>query len=162
MDHSINLMPMKTLLLRLLPILALALFPLRAVDEPRLAALRAADDERVAATVAGDRSRLMAVFSDDLHYAHSSGVVDTKPSYLDALATGRLKYLAWDYQERSFTFPAPGIALMTGRTRIKVAKAGGEMEMQLSLLGIWREENGRWRLLAWQSGKVPEPPPAGK
>ncbi len=153
---------MKNFLLRLLPILALALVPLRAADEPRLVALRIADDERVAATVAGDGQRLTAIFSDDLRYAHSSGAVDTKASYIDALATGRTKYVAWEYAERDFSFPAPGLALMTGRTRIKVAKAEGTTEMLLSFLGVWREEKGQRRFLAWQSGKLPEPAAAGK
>ncbi len=153
---------MHTLLLRVLTVWALALIPLRATDEARLTTLRAADDERVAATLAGDRTRLMAVLSNDLRYAHSSGVVDTKASYLEALASGRLKYVAWDYQERNFTFPAPGIALMSGRNRIKVAKGDGVLEIPLSFLGVWREEQGRWRFLAWQSGKLPEPAGAGK
>ena len=153
---------MKNSLLRLIPILALAHIPLRAADEARLTTLRAADDERVAATVAGDRTRLGAIFSDDLRYAHSSGAVDSKASYIDALASGRTKYVLWDYEERSFSFPVPGIALMTGRTRIKVAKAEGTTEMLLSFLGVWREEKGQWRFLAWQSGKLPEPAAAGK
>ncbi len=127
---------------------------LRADDE-RLAKLRAADDERVAAVVAGDRARLTAIFSDDLRYAHSTGAVDDKASYTDALATGRTKYLTWDYEERNFTFPTPGIALMTGRAHMKIAKAEGTMEVTLSFLGVWREENGQWRFLAWQSCKLP-------
>ena len=156
-EHS-----MKNTLLRLLPILALALVPLRAADEPQLAALRAADDERVAATLAADRPRLAAIFADDLRYAHSSGAVDTKTTYIEALTSGRTKYVLWDYQERNFSFPAPGIALMTGRTRIKITKADGATEMLLSYLGVWREEKGQWRFVAWQSGKLPEPVPAGK
>ena len=155
---------MKHILLRLLPIIALAiaLAPLRATDEPRLTALRAADDERVAATLAGDRARLTAIFSDDLRYAHSSGVVDSKASFIDALATGRTKYLVWESAERNFTFPAPGIALLTGRTRIKVAKAEAVAEMTLNYLAVWREEKGQWRFLAWQSCKLPEPVPPAK
>ena len=149
-------------LLRLIACIALALLPLHAADEPRLAALRSADDERVAAVLAGDRARLTAIFSDDLRYAHSSGVVDSKASFIDALATGRTKYLVWDNAERNFTFPVPGIALMTGRTRIKVAKAEGTVDLALSFLGVWREENGQWRFLAWQSCKLPEPAPAAK
>ena len=148
---------MKTNLLRLIPILTLALAPLRAADDPRLDKLRAADDERVAAVVAGDRARLTAIFADDLRYAHSTGAVDTKASYIEALATGRTKYVAWSYEERNFTFPAPGIALMTGRAHVQVAKADGTADMVLSFLGVWREEKGQWRFLAWQSGKLPEP-----
>jgi len=153
---------MKFVLLPLLAILALSLAPLRAADEPRLAALQAADDERVAATMAGNGPRLTAIYSDDLRYAHSSGAVDTKASYIEALTTGRTKYVAWDYQERNFTFPTPGIALMSGRTRVKVAKADGTVEMVLAFLGVWREEKGQWHFLAWQSGKLPDPTPAAK
>ena len=153
---------MKHILLRLLPIIAIALAPLRAADEPRLTALRAADDERVAAILAGDRARLTAIFSDDLRYAHSSGLVDSKASFIDALATGRTKYLVWESAERNFTFPAPGIALLTGRTRIKVAKAEAVAEMTLNYLAVWREEKGQWRFLAWQSCKLPEPVPPAK
>jgi hypothetical protein len=153
---------MKTTLLRLIPILALALVPLRAADDPRLEKLRVADDERVAAVQAGDRARLGAIFSDDLRYAHSNGAVDNKASYIEVLATGATKYLTWNYEERNFTFPAPGVALMTGRTRIKVGKAEGTSEMLLSFLAVWREEKGQWRFLSWQSCKLPESAPAAK
>ena len=83
--------------------------------------------------------------------------MDTKQSFIESLTTGRTKYLALDYEERAFTFPAPGIALMTGRAHVKVANATGEVDMQLSFLSVWREENGKWRFLAWQSCKLPAP-----
>lgn len=153
---------MKSLSLHLFAFLALALLPLRAADDTALKALQAADDERVASTIAGDRARLTAIYSDDLHYAHSSGAVDTKASYIDAITGGRLKYVSMEYQERNFTFPAPGIALMSGRARVKVAKADGTAEMVLTFLGVWREEKGQWHFLAWQSGKLPDAAPAQK
>ncbi len=147
---------MKSLLF-LLPLLALTIAPLRAADDPQLGKLRTADDERVAAVMAGDRARLSAIFADNLRYAHSSGAVDDKPSYIESLATGKTKYTAWNYEERNFTFPAPGIALMTGRTKISVTNASGASEMTLSFLAAWKEEKGQWRFLAWQSCKLPAP-----
>ena len=154
---------MKTLLL-LLSAVALTFAPVRAVaDDTRTTNLKAADDERVAATIAADRARLTAILSDDLHYAHSSGAVDTKSSYVDALTGGRLKYLSMQYEERNFAFPAPGIALMTGRANVDVAKDGGKISMKLTFLAVWREEQGHWHFLAWQSGKLPDATPsAGK
>ena len=71
--------------------------------------------------------------------------------------SGRTKYLTLEYEERAFTFPAPGIALMTGRAHVKVANATGEADMVLSFLSVWREEDGKWRFLAWQSCKLPAP-----
>jgi hypothetical protein len=133
-----------------------------AADDARLAALRAADDERVAVTVAPDKARLEAIFSDDLRYAHSTGSVDTKRSYIDLLVSGRSKYLSYEYQEKNFTFPAPGIALMTGRVHLKNASEGRTTEVVLGFLAVWREENGKWRFLAWQSCKLPPPAPAAK
>jgi len=148
------------LLLLLLGLCTLA--PLRAAEEAREAALRTADDARVAAMQSPDRARLGAILSDDLRYAHSNGLVDTKASFLDSLLAGRLKYQGYDHAERSFTFPAPGLALMTGRTRIKVQNDTGLVEATLLYLAVWREEQGAWRFLAWQSCRLPPPPPAEK
>ena len=124
-------------------------------EDTRTATLVAADNARVAATKSADREKLNGIFSDDLRYAHSSGTVDTKKSYIESLTSGRTKYLTLDYEERAFTFPAPGIALMTGRAHVTVANASGEVDMVLSFLSVWREENGQWRFLAWQSCKLP-------
>lgn len=132
---------------------------LHAADDPRVTALRAADDERVAAIVAADRSRLAEIFSEDLRYAHSTGAVDNKASYIDLLVSGRTKYLVYDYEERNFSFPSPGIALMSGRVHIKTTTSDVVSDGILSFLAVWREENGVWRFLAWQSCKLPPSSP---
>jgi hypothetical protein len=132
----------------------------RGAEDPRLAGLRSADDDRVAAIKSGDAARLTAIFSDELHYAHSSGSVDDKASFVGALTSGKTKYVGLDYEKRDFTFPAPGLALMTGRARVQVQSERGTMDSVLSFLAVWREEKGRWRFLAWQSCKVA--PPAEK
>ena len=126
-----------------------------AADEALSAALKTADDERVAATISGDRARLNAIFSDELRYAHSTGAVDTKVSYTDAIASGKLKYTNYEYTERGFTFPAPGIALMVGRAHIVANTPNGISDGVLSFLAVWREEKGQWHFLAWQSCKLP-------
>jgi hypothetical protein len=146
---------MKTILTSL-TILLLALVTMRA-DDSRLATLQSADEGRVAAMKSADQGRLAAIFSDDLRYAHSSGAVDTKQSFIESLTTGRLKYVSYEYEERQFTFPAPGIALMTGRAKVTAMSATGEAKMMLSFLAVWREEQGHWRFLAWQSCKLPTP-----
>jgi hypothetical protein len=152
---------MKTLL-RLLPCLALVLLSLRAADDKIIAAVRAADAERVAATKAGDGARLDAIFSDELRYAHSSGHVDTKASYIKALTSHATVYESYDYKEQNFSVIAPGIVLMTGRVLSHTRNATGANDLDLNFLGVWREEHGRWRFLAWQSCKNPPPVPAAK
>lgn len=158
---------MKTCLrLPLLLALAALLAPaLRAADSTA-AALRAADDERVAAILAAGAAsadapaRLTAIFSDELRYAHSSGTVDTKASYINTLVHRLTVYEAFEYQEREFKLVAPGVAVMTGRAHVKSHSADNANDMILSFLAVWREESGQWRFRAWQSCRLIPPTPA--
>jgi len=150
---SIDYLYMKTFLTLLLCVTA-SLHAFADVVSP-LKALQNADDARVAAMRSPDSQTLSALLSEDLRYAHSNGVVDTRASLMEVLMTGKTKYLGFEYQQRNFTFPAPGIALMSGRAQVKAATAAGEMDSTLSFLAVWREEAGQWRFLAWQSCKVP-------
>lgn len=147
---------MRSLLLSLVAFCIAFSNPVSAEDK-RAATLAAADTARVAAMKSADREKLAAILSGDLRYAHSSGTVDTKQSFIESLTAGRTKYVALDYEERAFTFPAPGMALMSGRAHVKVTNATGEVDMLLGFLGVWREENGHWRFLAWQSCKLTPP-----
>jgi ketosteroid isomerase-like protein len=123
-----------------------------AANEALLAALRAADDERIAATTAASRERLEAIYSDDLHYAHSSGKVDTKASQIQGILSGASAYESFEHKERTFVPAAPGIALMKGRAIVNLrTKAGAKNTLDLTYLAVWREEKGKWRFYAWQS-----------
>lgn len=148
---------MKTLITSLICLVAVVSF----AEEAPLAEVQAADDARVAAMKAPDREKLGAIFSDELRYAHSTGVVDTKTSFIEVLMTGKTKYQEIDYVERKFTFPAPGIALMTGSAKFKIGMEAGNIEPTLAFLAVWRLEDGKWRFLAWQSCKL-TPPGAAK
>ena len=129
-------------------------------DQTRvIAAVTAADDERCAATKAGDRARLAASYSDDLYYAHSSGKIDNKVSQLEGVLNGSNVYENFDYKDRTFTPAGLGIVLMKGRVLVHMKnKTSGQKTMNdINYLAVWREENGKWRFLAWQSCKMPVP-----
>ncbi len=148
-------------LLRLVPLLILAfvaVLPAQSVaatDEKLIAMVSAADDERQAATIAGDPARLEAIFSDELRYAHSSGKIDTKASYIDSLVSHQTVYESFEYRERTFLPVAPGIVLMSGRVFVHAHNGEQKVALDLNFLAVWREENGHWRFLAWQSCRNP-------
>lgn len=123
-----------------------------------IAEVLAADDRRIAAMTTADKQALETVCDDDLHYAHSSGTVDTKPSLIDSITRGRTKYLAFDPVERTVSFPAPGIAVVTGQAAVRVANEQGRHDVRLRFLAVWREVRGEWKFFAWQSARLP---PAG-
>jgi len=141
--------------LRLLPFFAFICAPLLAAPDPVLDAVRQADDARVAATIAADRAKLNAIFSDDLNYAHSGGMVNDKAAYMNTIVSGHTKYFSIEYEKRKFTLGAPGIVLMTGSCFMKSANDGKPLNLHLNFLAVWRLEGGAWRFLAWQSCRLP-------
>lgn len=145
-----------------LTLCVLGLATVRAADDKLTAALRAADDERVAATKAADRARLDAIFSNDLHYGHSSALNETKAQYMASLVSKTTVYDSYEHVTREFKQVAPGLVLMTGRAKIKShsSTAPTPVDLDLSYLAVWREEGGKWKFLAWQSTRVPAPAPA--
>lgn len=122
---------------------------------PELIAVTAADDARVASFLKPNAQRLGNILSEQLHYAHSTGVVDTKSTLIQLLTSGQTRYLAIDYQQRDCTFPVPDIAVLTGRVRIQAEATGARVDNLLRFLAVWRKENGQWRFHAWQSCKIP-------
>jgi ketosteroid isomerase-like protein len=127
------------------------------------AAVRAADDERVAATLAADRARMDAVYSDQLHYTHSSGKFDTKQSYLESVVSRRTVYSAYDYEKREFQVVTPEVVVMTGHAFITAGSGTAPAKLDLNVMAVWRLEGGRWRFLSWLSSKIPSPAaPAAK
>jgi hypothetical protein len=119
----------------------------------------AADDARIRALTAGDVAALAARLADDLRYVHSTGTVDTKDSFLELVRSGRSRYTLYEPLERVVRFPAPGIALDSGRARLRVEMADGPVEAEFHYLAAWRHEAGAWRLFAWQSARAPKKPP---
>jgi hypothetical protein len=85
---------------------------------------------------------------------------DTKAALIGSLTDGSAKYSKYDYLERTFTFPSPGLALMAGRFDVKAIVKGNAAESTISYLAVWRLEHGVWKFLAWQSCKIPPATPA--
>ena len=155
-------MSLKLVLRRLIGLVCVLTVTASAAADGVVAAVRAADDERVAATIAGVHARLAAIFSDDLRYVHSSGKIDNKTEHADGLAKRASVYERFDYQTREFRLAAPGVMLMSGRVVIHSTNAKGKNQNDVNFLAVWREEQGRWKLLAWQAAKNLPPVPANR
>jgi hypothetical protein len=132
----------------------------RAVEKSSIIdAVTAADDERTAAMKAGGSARLDAILSNELRYAHSNGAVDNKAALIASLVSRKSVYENFEYKDRTILPASPGIAVMSGRVLVKVVSGGQNLALDLNYLSVWREENGKWRFLAWQSCRNPVPAP---
>ncbi len=141
-----------------LSVFALALcVPLRADDIATIAEVRAADDARVSAMIAADFSALDATLSDGLHYAHSAeGFVEDKKQHIDSLVSRRGIYQRFDFKSRDFRIVSPGVVECHGRALVEAGNPRMIFLFDINFLAVWRFENQRWKLFAWQSSRNAE------
>jgi hypothetical protein len=110
------------------------------------------DQQRHAALLASDTDTLDALFTDDVIYLHSTGVIDSKQVYLDGLKQGKTKYLQIDYQPAEYRV-FNGFALILGKVVMQLLIEGATKEVRALIISTWRFEDNRWRMMSWQATK---------
>ena len=102
----------------------------------------ALEDMRYAAMCDGDFAALEPMLHDELLYTHSSGLTDTKATWLASLRSGKTKYKSAACSDRKVRL-AGDTALVTGRA------------LRLVFLNAWTQTPKGWKFIAWQS--TPQP-----
>ena len=116
--------------------------------------IEALEARRYAAMTGHDLATLAELLHDELIYTHSSGVVDTKASYLEALGSGRLRYRSAACSDITVRLLGTS-ALVAGRSAIEVVVNGTQKSLTLRFLAVWTETAAGWRFIAWQSAALP-------
>ena len=115
--------------------------------------LAAAEEARRLAMLAADTSTLAAMCDAALVYVHSSGVTDSRESYLKKLDTGALRYEALE-----FVAPRVRVIGTTGLVhagmRATVLRGGGRHVVASSTLAVWTFSENGWLLQAVQASPV--------
>ncbi len=107
--------------------------------------------------VAADVPRLLAILSEDLSYGHSDGRVEDKSQFVTAVGTGRVKYRSFEYIDTKLFEVSPGVISVQGLAELHAESGGHEVKARLRFLALWRQEDdGKWRLVAYQSASAPE------
>jgi hypothetical protein len=119
-----------------------------------VASLKQAELNRFKVMVAKDRAGLEAVMHRDLVYFHSSGVADTKDSYIASIFSGKSNYRSIDPVELvTRIYGKTGIN--TGIVNIVNLNAEGiETPLRLRFTDVFVFEDGRWQMVSWQSTKL--------
>lgn len=113
--------------------------------------IRRYEDERYQAMLEGDEQALDRLLDAELVYTHSSGVADTKASYLDGV-----RQKIWEYQDIARSDETivmrDAVALVFNRLRIKINIRGTPRLLDNRALAVWTMSGeGSWRLLALHS-----------
>jgi len=112
------------------------------------------EDKRFAAMIARDFAALEQMVHAELLYTHSSGVTDTKASWIESMKSGKVKYKSVSCSGRQVKFFGD-VALTRGRAAIEVDIGGQAKSLRLLFLNAWTRTPQGWKFAAWQS--CPQP-----
>lgn len=121
--------------------------------------VRVADLRRISGLIHADRAALESVLADDLTYGHSDGRLQTKAELLAALSTGAVTYQSYDGPPPSVRIQE-NVALLSGIAELDATARGTKVKLWLRYLAVYEKREGVWRLTAYQSTRL-EQPPAG-
>lgn len=109
--------------------------------------------ERYQAIVEGRYDDLSQMICEDAHYAHSNGTVQTRTQFIDSFRSGRMRWLEFNRTEEFLRIEGE-LAILTGRMDLIFEFNGHRIEGANRFLEVDRSEEGRWKLLAWQTGRI--------
>lgn len=115
----------------------------------------AADAARTAALIAADRAALDATLADALRYVHGNGLVQDRAAYLDAAVGGAMTYTAITPVQQQVRVLSPQVALLTGSNRVAVLLDGKPLQLDVLYTAVYVQQDGTWKLTAWQSTPAP-------
>src|SRR5580693_6624453 len=139
---------------------ALLLFAAVAVPAASAAAQEMNDPTLVSAVEAfrkalidPDKATLHKLTMNELSYGHSSGLVQDKAAFEEALLSGASDFVSIELNDQ--TMKVVGNTAWVRHKLSAVTNDGGKPgEAHLSVLLIWMKQKGQWRLLARQAVKI--------
>ena len=117
------------------------------------AAVLQAVDALTKAMLDADRAKLEELVADQLSYGHSSGVIQTKAQFVDAIINKEPVYKAISLSEPS-TAIAGNNAIVRHKATVDYENAGKAASANIGVLQVWIKQDGRWKLLARQAFKL--------
>ncbi len=121
--------------------------------EPAVIAALKADQARLAAMAAGDAAALGRLMSDQLNFVHSDGRVESKKDYVQNVLAGDVAYADVKTLDVETTQITHDVVVVFGVQQMRKRLGAEWSNITLRYLGVWRNESGSWRLVAWQSAR---------
>ena len=113
------------------------------------------DKKRMTAMAEKDTAALKNMICKTLVYTHSSGRQDTKQSLLDGMESGSTVYTSIVPSEVKAQDLGNAVVL-TGLAAISVNSNGKPNSFRVRFTDVYENQNGTWRMVTWQSTKLPE------
>lgn len=112
------------------------------------------EDRRYRAMIDADLDTMDRLCAEELSYAHSSGVRDTKQEYFEKVRSGFYDYHSIDHPVERVEVVGD-TAIVAGRMTADLTVHGIRKTIDNLALAVWAKEGGEWRLLAYAPTPLP-------
>jgi len=116
--------------------------------------LKEAELNRFKVMVAKDIPGLQSVLHKDLVYFHSSGMQDSKDTYIASIASGKSSYVSItpeEIQQRVYGKTGINTGILT---ILQQAADGAQTTIRLRFTDVFVYVDKRWQMVSWQSTKL--------
>lgn len=103
------------------------------------------------AMIAADQSTLEKLTAAELRYGHSSGRLENKAQFIEALTSGKSGFSAIELDEQTVSV-VDKIAMVHHVFNATRRKQGDQVK--LFTLTVWLQQQDQWKLLARQAAKL--------
>ena len=121
------------------------------------AAILALDKQWSDAIVKSDTATLEKLLTDDLVYAHATGIIDTKKSYIAKIKERRQVYKSFE-QHNPVVNVYKDSAVTFSHVRVTGTNQAGAFDDKIMLIHFWVKQNNAWRLAGHQTTKIDKLP----
>jgi ketosteroid isomerase-like protein len=128
-------------------------FMVKAQSKDETNVLAAVENMRLA-LISGERTALENVAATDLSYGHSSGKLQNKAEFVEAIANGSSDFVSIDYKNQTVKVTGK-TALVRHELHAKTNDGGKPGEVHLGILLVWQKQGKEWKLLGRQAYKLP-------
>lgn len=133
----------------LIALLILAFATASSAQSKEEKAVAAAVERLRQAMLDGDRATLESLTAAELSYGHSSGLVEDKSTFVEALATGKS-----DFKEINLTNQTITVAGNVAIVRHEMHGVANSGPVNIGILLVWQGKGDKWKLVARQAFKL--------
>lgn len=108
------------------------------------------------AMLSGEKSSLEKVGLPSLSYGHSSGRVENKDEFVNAIVTGKSKFQTLNLSDQTVQIDGD-VAIVRHILEAKTNDSGKPGDVKIGVMLVMKKDNaGEWKLLARQAYKLPK------
>ena len=106
------------------------------------------------AMIDADKSTLESLVAEQLSYGHSSGAIEDKAAFVDAIVSGKSNFNSIELSDQTIKF-AGNDAIVRHKFKAELTGAGGVLNnVNIGVLQVWQKQKGKWKLIARQAVKL--------